>query len=139
MKWVRSGHNRDCWLIGRWAIKTPTLRNGWRYFVSGLLCNIQERSRWETSQHRRRARLIWASPGGWMNVYERYDRVLERPLTAEELKALPVFNPDPKHDNYAFNEWGEIVVLDYGHCDCYVKHVKQMMTPASQDTKGEFS
>lgn len=119
-----SGQNRDCWLIGDRAIKTPTLRHGWTYFIHGLMANIRERRNWESSMHPRLARLIWAAPGGWLNVYQRYE-VLDRPLTGEELKLLPVFNPDPKRGNYGLGENGKIIVLDYGHCDCYIKYTKE--------------
>lgn len=133
MKLDISGQNRDCWLVGKWAIKTPSFRHGWFYFLQGLTCNMLEQRRWESSKHPRLARLIWAMPGGWLNVYQRYEG-LKRPLIKAELDALPVFNPDPKIGNYARTQHGDIIVLDYGHCDCYVKFVESEWQ--TMDTRG---
>ncbi len=40
---IRSGTTRHAFLIGRYAIKTPHVCNGWELFLCGLLGNIQER------------------------------------------------------------------------------------------------
>jgi hypothetical protein len=39
---LKRGVTREVVLIGRYAIKLPSLRS-WRLFLQGLLCNIQER------------------------------------------------------------------------------------------------
>jgi hypothetical protein len=120
---ITSGMSRDCWLIGCYAIKLPSLRHGWRFLLMGFLANMQEASHWRRSKHPQLARLIWAVPGGWVNVYERY-AAWEQAITKDVLDSLPIYNPDPKQSNYGINQSGQIVVLDYGHCDCWVKYTE---------------
>lgn len=124
MQRVTSGASRDCWLIGRYAIKVPSLRHGWRMFLIGVLANMQETAHWQVSKHPQLARVTWAAWGGWLNIYVRY-AAWEQPITKAALDTLPIYNPDPKQSNYGVNEAGQIVVLDYGHCDCYIKYTEQ--------------
>jgi hypothetical protein len=70
--WKR-GVTREVVLIGRWALKFPSIRC-WRLFLQGLLCNMHEQiwaidSEWKTKT----APVVFGVPGGFSNVMKRCD------------------------------------------------------------------
>jgi hypothetical protein len=81
----RDGVTRTVLLIGRWAIKVPSLRYSWRLFLRGLLSNMNERdlwnwsgaAGWEGPPRWALARVVFCAPGGWLLVMERADRVAD--------------------------------------------------------------
>lgn len=119
-KIVCDGYSRDTILIMSFAIKVPSLRNGWKPFLLGLMGNIKELETWNVSKHPRLSRVLFCIPGGWLNVYPRYT-IIERGLTPLEISDLPIYGHDPKIGNYGLDSMGNIMVLDYGHCDCWPK------------------
>lgn len=119
IKLIRAGYSRDVLLIGKYAFKFPSPRNGWRAFVMGLLGNIEEARKWQYSRHTGLAPVLF-SLAGFVNIYPRYEP-LEREITETELTHVAIFNPDRRSINYARDENGDIIVLDYGHCDAWIK------------------
>lgn len=115
-------------MIGRYAIKLPKLTYGWRLFLQGLLCNMQEAA-WKGADFPELCPVVWATPGGWCLIMRR-----ARPLTHAEWDAFapprfPCSMPDyigpwitrsadyvvpaePKSDSFGMLE-GRIVAIDY--------------------------
>lgn len=62
---VARGASRTVLLIGRWALKLPSLY-GWRTFLKGLLHNMRERDTWAWERHPGLAPVLWCLPGGWL-------------------------------------------------------------------------
>lgn len=120
MKLATDGYSRNCLLIGNYAVKFPSVRNGLRAFLMGWLGNIAERDRWKYESHPRLSPVLMSFLGGFFNIHPRYYEILERELTRDELANLPICNPDPKRSNYAMLD-GVIIVLDYGHSDAWIK------------------
>lgn len=116
---VRRGMNRVVLLCGGWAIKLPSLRNGHRYFVSGMLSNLLEADHWQRTKHPALARVYLSLPFGLLLVAQRYDYILTRRLTRDEEDALPFLNYDNNGHNAALYE-GRIVLVDYGNPGMYL-------------------
>lgn len=115
---ITDGVTRDVWLIGRWAIKVPTLRYSWRLFLRGLLSNMNEREMWAWSglpdwagpSRDVLGRVVWSSWGGWVLVMERV-----RVLRDDERSRMPDCDiADMKPDNCGETPDGRVVVIDYG-------------------------
>ena len=75
---ITKGTTRIVILIGSFAIKIPNFTNGWDLFLTGLLCNQQEKV-FSRTGWKELCPVIFAVPGGWFNVMIR-----ARPLTEEE-------------------------------------------------------
>lgn len=116
---VRTGANRTVLLIGAWAIKVPSFRNGVTYFVTGMLANLLERDRWRLSHHPNLAPVYLSLPFGLLNVCKRYRHIPARLLTKVELAQLPLIGFDNNGHNAAW-EGGRIVAIDYGNADTYL-------------------
>lgn len=116
MKVVRDGISRTVILIGALAFKVPTVSLGWRYFLQGLLANMQEASWWRLTRDPRLCPVQWSIPGGWLVVMRR-----ARVLTESEWLALrdehwrhddlPV---ERKADSLGLLD-GRLVAVDYGN------------------------
>jgi hypothetical protein len=112
----RRGFTRTVLLVGGWAVKVPCCRYGWRIFLAGLLCNIQERT-WAAAGIPECCPVLWADPLGFVVVMRRIE-TLGRELTEQEFLAfretasylVPCENK-PHH----FGWWnGKMVTVDYG-------------------------
>lgn len=119
---IHTGYGRLVLLIGAYAIKIPNPHYGERAIVMGMAANIHEaelfqQARLETETPRL-AQVYFRLPLGLALITRRYD-ILKRSLTGEEIKTLPVANPDPKIGNYGLDNQGRIIVLDYGHSGCW--------------------
>ena len=116
---IRQGYNRIVLLIGGFALKFPNIFKGERAFAHGLCCNIKEyelgkEARFDT----RVADVYFRLPFGFMLAMKRYE-VIDRPLTEDEFKRVPISNPDRKIGNYATNHKGDVVIIDYGHSSAW--------------------
>ena len=68
------GITRTVFLVGHLAIKVPQHNYGWEKFLRGLLANLQEKL-WGRGYDERLCPVLWASPGGWIIVMRRVDRI----------------------------------------------------------------
>jgi hypothetical protein len=116
---IRRGVNRTVLLIGPWAIKVPSFRNGSRYFVYGMLGNLLERDHWRMSHHPRLAPVLACGPLGLLLVMERLPFVLDRALTPDELRQFPFLNLDNNGDNVGIGPHG-LTLFDYGNPGVYL-------------------
>lgn len=71
---VLDGATRVVILVGRWAVKFPQVRYGWRNFLFGLLANMQERT-FARAGWPELCPVVCSLPGGWLVVMPRCDPV----------------------------------------------------------------
>lgn len=118
---IAHGTTRVVFLVGRWAVKVPRVKWGWRGFLRGSLANLseQEWSRYEPSPPTCPPNpVLRAAPWGLANVYRRatpytddFDRDRDRPL-------FGIFG-DAKAINLGWVD-GRLVLLDYDmYCSCW--------------------
>lgn len=115
---MKHGMSRTVFLVGPFAMKVASLRNGWRFFIKGVLGNLLEAERW--NGHPALARVYWCGLGGLVLVARRHGPVVGRRLSQEELRSLPVLNVDNNGHNVAYTRTGQFVVIDYGEGENYV-------------------
>lgn len=121
---IRYGLSRMVILIGSYAIKIPNPFNGDGLFVTGMIGNILERSRWkECNKHPMVAEQLYCFPLGLFAIMRRYDD-MGGEITQEEYESMPFLNIDIKRNNFARTTKG-IIVLDYGNFDQYYTEKKQ--------------
>lgn len=113
----RTGCTRTVFLTRGLAIKVPNLFCGWKLFLTGLLCNMQEvqfgKTGWEGL-----CPVCWSLPGGFMLVMPRV-----RVMTKQEFEgfdfegfveradyAIPA---EAKASSFGFLD-GRVVAIDYG-------------------------
>lgn len=116
---IALGVSRTALLIGPYAIKVPSFRNGARYFVLGMLGNILERDHWRMSHHPQLAPVYGRGPLGLWVVMKRYHCILDRLLTPEEQASFPFLGIDNNGANVAVDN-GELVLIDYGNTGWYL-------------------
>lgn len=120
---VKDGVTRVVFLVGRYAIKIPTCRYGWRFFLRGLLSNLNERDTWSFSAadgwelygppRCYLARVIWCAPGGFLMVMERADRMMTYAEFAGGVPEPMWRVEDLKSDNVGVFAHG-LKIVDYG-------------------------
>jgi hypothetical protein len=118
--------SRTVFLIGPWAIKVPSLRNGQRFFLKGLLGNQLEYEHWKSERHKQLGQVLWCLPFGIMLCMRRYYVFVDRQLTPEEKTAFPFLNVDAHSRNIAFDH-GIPTLIDYGNID-YLYYLKGRLT-----------
>lgn len=95
------------------AIKVPKLKYGWKYFLQGLLANINEKDTWQN--HPRKDLLCpvkWCSWGGWVLVMRKAIPCPEETEIDFSKWIEAGLGGDDKPDNYGFLN-SKIVKLDY--------------------------
>lgn len=92
--WWKRGVTRECLLIGRWAIKVPSMHS-WEFFLNGLLANMQEK-RFSDEGWEELCPVVLYVPGGFLSVMPR-----ARPLTATEWSAFDHRQFCTRGDHYA--------------------------------------
>lgn len=117
---VAHGATRTVILIGRIVIKFPTLRHDAQCFALGLLANVNEHLAWRKTRHANLAEVFGRGPFGLWLVMRRYEVIVDRALTAEEIQGLPFCCIDNNGANVAFGENGEFVLIDYGNPSWYL-------------------
>jgi hypothetical protein len=122
VKVIRTGVSRTVWLVGRWAVKVPSLRGGstggWLHsFCQGVLANQSERT-WSgfESWQGKVAPVLHCWLGGIVNVYPRCQPVPHDDYWARDQPDLdPELGIDPgdrKACNYGLLD-GQVVRVDY--------------------------
>jgi hypothetical protein len=100
---VTTGRNRFVLLIGKFALKIPSLRS-WRDFLFGLLNNGYEAEAYHTDPAHR-VPVLWLAPGGLLLVMPRGE-VLSEQEYADVAHVLPKlfagrsFQPEWKADSF---------------------------------------
>lgn len=104
--------------IGNIVIKLPSLLHGQQFFVHGMLGNLLEHEHWAVAHHPQLAPVYHCGPFGLWLVMRRYRQLLTRPLTREEMEAMPFIGIDNNGHNAAMED-GRIVLIDYGNLSWY--------------------
>ncbi len=117
MKLLRNGSTRWVLLIGRFAVKIPSLHS-WKRFLNGLLANLQEVEFWGCKEMRPKlCPVLFYIPLGFLVVMPRV-RILVDELSVEELERFCLDEnftvpAEPKMDSFGWYE-GRLVAVDYG-------------------------
>ena len=104
----QSGVTRIVFLIGKYAIKMPRVKYGWRHFIQGVYSNLSEHECWNVSKSE------WLCPvlfsfAGFILVMPR----IKICKTDDELNNYPKEEGDDyKPINYGYYN-GKIVCVDY--------------------------
>lgn len=112
---VRRGVTRTVFLVGRWAIKVPSLRgdsqgNRLGSFCWGVLANLNERTWSSYEGWAGQVAPVRVSLWGLVQIYPRC-----APVSRGWREGLAVMDPDPgdhKADNYGVLD-GRVVRVDY--------------------------
>lgn len=109
---ITTGITRTVYVTRRWAIKTPSCRYGWKYFLHGLLANLQEREWWGYDYRPEALCPVLAASrlGFWLVMPVATDIAENELPPREDFADLPC---DYKHDNFGWYQ-GRIVLRDYG-------------------------
>lgn len=132
--WARTGVTREVFLIGRYAFKLPKLTYGWKMFLQGLLCNMQEAVWGRSKEMPEFCPVVFSIPGGWLVVMKR-----AMPLTDEQwreflrdrlgIDGIKSFHPRDEIKSWTGGDYfipaevkensfglldGRVVVIDYG-------------------------
>ena len=123
--WLRHGCSRTVIITARFALKLPTLHQGWRAFLWGLLDNMAEREVWRFWPAAR-AKVAPVLLSGPLGLFVLMPRCLpledEHWMTREEHEAwraasdgfsVPVEYKRGSHGLYR----GRVVAVDYGTLD----------------------
>lgn len=114
-----NGYTRNVILISKFAIKIPNLRYGTRSFVMGMYANIQERDIWRDSDGLDCLAPVWFHfPFGLLNISKRFN-ACNPDVPEDYVKNLPFINLDAKSDNFALDDDGRFILIDYGNMDLY--------------------
>lgn len=116
---IARGVGRTVFLIGKWVIKVPSFRHGIKYFVMGMLSNMNERERWQLSKHTSLMPTYLCVPFGLLAVQKRCPQPLGRLLTTDEVSRLPFIGYDNNGHNAGL-EADRVVLFDYGNSDMYL-------------------
>lgn len=114
------GVSRYVLLVGRWAVKIPRVNYGWRLFLQGLLCNMQERA-FSFMGSPRLCPVVFAAPGGWLVVMRRVRVMTEVEFMEfdiqewwDEVVESGFWPPvEKKSDSFGWLD-GKVVAIDYG-------------------------
>lgn len=112
LRFKRHGHSRDVILFGSWAIKIPKTAYGWKGFVKGLLCNMNEVTWWRLTEERRLCPVRFSLPGGLLLVMDRAEPLSE----AGDYSGFYGFHGLPvekKVESFGTLD-GRVVAIDYG-------------------------
>lgn len=115
----RRGVTREVFLIGAFAIKLPSFR-GWRFFLMGLLANLQEREFAKTGWPEL-CPVLWMAPGGFLSIMPRC-----QPLTFEDWVGFDHREFCSRAEHYA----GQNYDLAGGHVNHMLAEPEGMVVPA---------
>lgn len=117
-KWQFKGATRWVFIVGRYAVKIPSLHN-WRCFLNGLLGNMQE-TQFSKTGHEKLCPVLFSIWGGWLVImpfcpklidahYSVISRNFSSWIDVGEM-VLPVEN---KYNSFGYYK-GMVVAVDYG-------------------------
>jgi len=118
MKTNRQGTTRIVFELKTVVVKVPNFRDGWRLFLLGLLCNLQERQ-FGALDWPDLCPIVWSSWGGWVVVMKKarmmtrgeFDRFDANGFIEDGFAGhLPV---EPKMSSFGVYD-GNVVAVDYG-------------------------
>lgn len=108
IQWKR-GITREVILIGRYAIKLPSIRS-WMLFLQGLLGNMQERDL--MCLDNRLCPVVFSLWGGWLNIMPRCEPLVE---FTEEMDTICDYLTFIEKKLCSFGTLdGKLVAVDYG-------------------------
>jgi len=117
VKLCGDGVTRHVLLVGPYAIKVPRLNYGWGKFLTGLLCNMQERMM-GTLGLDALCPVVWSIPGGWCVVMRRARIMTDEEFDAFDVEAFldrPDYSVPAERKSNSFGWLGDrIVAIDYG-------------------------
>lgn len=120
---IRSGTSRSVIIFEKYVIKFPILRYGWKYFIQGILANINEGECYynnrpeytDTNVQSYLCDIIWYSKSGLVLIMKKASvlsesKYIEFEKVIDEIESH--FPGDRKAENYGIIE-NRIVKLDY--------------------------
>jgi hypothetical protein len=121
---ICKGTSRIVLLIGNLAIKIPRLSNGRRFFVIGMLGNVNEAKYFfrDYNRDRRLAEVLFCFPFGLFSINKRYDIIND--IEDVNIGGLGAENLDyysGNCKNLGRDDKGNIKILDYGNSDFFLK------------------
>ena len=115
--YLNRGSTRVVIITKKWAFKLPTFKDGWKFYLKGLLANIHE----VEHSHRKIPELApipFYIPGGFlviMPTVEQGEYLSEWILRASQSKNAELLFNIVENKNRSIGLWrGEIVAIDYG-------------------------
>lgn len=117
MKLIRHGITRDVLLIGKYALKFPSVKYRLRYFRKGMTANQIENllwrrfSKWGYTITSQLCPSLWCAPLGLLQVQLRADPLGREPGPKEQV-VLWKWSTDHKAENYGLLN-GRVVCIDY--------------------------
>lgn len=117
---ISYGITRSVLLIGKYAFKFPSVRNGHQIFLEGLLANWKERQFYKSGKgyftrlngSPLLAKSYFCLWFGLCSIQERV-QVKTNDLTELEIKDFEGITTDTKPINFGYNYFWELVCLDY--------------------------
>lgn len=116
---IRTGHSRWVFIIGRLALKTPSM-SGWRSFLLGLLANMQERDFSKIPDMKAKLCPVYFSlPLGFLIVMPKADVLQDGAINSDDLQKFCVCNEnytipaELKADSFGYIK-GKLVAIDFG-------------------------
>lgn len=104
MKLINTGVTRHVILIGDYAVKIPRLNYGWRNFLQGLLCNMQEAS-FGKMNDKRMCPVLFSINGGFLLIMPRC-----RPLSEIEFNTLNINTFWGKNEKATNGYYGDCII-----------------------------
>lgn len=110
MKIVRHGITRTVFVLNNIVIKIPSFRYDYKFFLEGLLANLNENRMWQNSKSQLLCPVLFCSWFAFFLIMKRADVCDESLVINYDL--YKDFGKDDKTDNYGILN-GRIVKIDY--------------------------
>lgn len=112
---MKHGITRSVVLIGPYAFKFPSIRNGMSMFLEGMLANWRERKFYKDSGDYYRGLLAKSYFCSWFGLFSIMERVVVNleDMDDEKMKWFQGVSTEWKPMNYGYNKNGDLVCLDY--------------------------
>lgn len=117
----RKGATRIVILTNKYALKIPNIRDGYKFFIMGILCNIQEWIMGNGDWCKDINPTIYHNRLGLLNIQPRLRPVRHRGLFWVEYKRMltltqfkDFISSDVKPENFGYTKGMKLLKLDYG-------------------------
>lgn len=113
---IKEGSTRMVFLVGRFAIKIPSIK-GYRFFIKGILGNLNERRfhKHNIFYNKRLAKIQFSDPLGFIVVMERLSKCELSTKELELIKAKYKLPCEIKNDSWGYSiKDGIAKCIDYG-------------------------